>query len=35
MATATRQMRDRVECIMKECLACDCCSAEIEAPFTV
>ena len=41
MATATRQMRDRVECIMKECaelsvnvLPCDCCSAEIKALFT-
>ena len=41
MATATRQMRDRVERIMKECaelsvnvLPCDCCSAEIKALFT-
>ena len=34
MATATRQMRDRVERIMKEGLACDCCSAEIKALFT-
>ena len=34
MATATRQMRDRVEHIMKEGLACDCCSAEIKALFT-
>ena len=33
MATATRQMRDRVERIMKEGLACDCCSAEIKALF--
>lgn len=30
MATATRQMRDRVERIMKEGLACDCCS---ETPY--
>ena len=34
MATATRQMRDRVERIMKEGLQCDCCSAEIKALFT-
>ena len=34
MATAIRQMRDRVERIMKEGLACDCCSAEIKALFT-
>ena len=34
MATATRQMRDRVERIMKEGLGCDCCSAEIKALFT-
>lgn len=34
MATATRQMRDRVERIMKEGLAYDCCSAEIKALFT-
>jgi len=34
MATATRQMRDRVERIMKEGLACDCCSDEIKALFT-
>ena len=34
MATATRQMRDRVERIMKEGLSCDCCSAEIKALFT-
>ncbi len=34
MATATRQMRDRVERIMREGLACDCCSAEIKALFT-
>ena len=41
MATATRQMRDRVERIMKECaelsvnvLPCDCCSAGIKALFT-
>ena len=34
MATATRQMRDRVERIMKEGLACDCCSTEIKALFT-
>ena len=27
-------MRDRVERIMKEGLACDCCSAEIKALFT-
>jgi len=33
MATATRQMRDRVERIMKEGLQCDCCSAEIKALF--
>ena len=33
MATATRQMRDRVERIMKEGLECDCCSAEIKALF--
>ena len=33
MATATRQMRDRVERIMKEGLACDCCSAEIKTLF--
>ena len=33
MATATRQMRDRVERIMKEGLACDCCSDEIKALF--
>ena len=33
MATATRQMRDRVERIMKEGLACNCCSAEIKALF--
>ena len=33
MATATRQMRDRVERIMKEGLACDCCSAEIKVLF--
>ena len=33
MATATRQMRDRVERIMREGLACDCCSAEIKALF--
>ena len=31
--TAIRQMRDRVERIMKEGLACDCCSAEIKALF--
>ena len=29
-----RQMRDRVERIMKEGLGCDCCSAEIKALFT-
>ena len=34
MATATRQMRDRIERIMKEGLQCDCCSAEIKALFT-
>ena len=34
MATATRQMRDRVERIMKEGLGCDCCSDEIKALFT-
>ena len=34
MATATRQMRDRAERIMKEGLGCDCCSAEIKALFT-
>ena len=34
MATATRQMRDRVERIMKEGLQCDCCSDEIKALFT-
>ena len=34
MATATRQMRDRVERIMKEGLACDCSSDEIKALFT-
>ena len=33
MATATRQMRDRVERIMREGLACDCCSDEIKALF--
>ena len=33
MATATRQMRDRVERIMKEGLSCDCCSDEIKALF--
>ena len=33
MATATRQMRDRVERIMKEGLQCDCCSDEIKALF--
>jgi pyruvate-ferredoxin/flavodoxin oxidoreductase len=34
MATATRQMRDRVERIMREAIAeCDCCSKEIKAMF--
>ena len=34
MATATRQMRDRVERIMKEAIAeCNCCSAELKALF--
>ncbi|MBQ8704234.1 MAG: pyruvate:ferredoxin (flavodoxin) oxidoreductase [Bacteroidales bacterium] len=33
MATATRQMRDRIERIMREGLQCDCCSAEIKALF--
>ena len=34
MATATRQMRDRVERIMREAIAeCNCCSAELKAMF--
>ena len=33
MATATRQMRDRIERVMREGLQCDCCSAEIKALF--
>ncbi len=34
MATATRQMRDRVERVMREAIAeCDCCSAELKALF--
>ena len=33
MATATRQMRDRVERVMREGLQCDCCSAEMKALF--
>lgn len=34
MATATRQMRDRVERIMKEAIAgCNCCSAELKDLF--
>ena len=34
MATATRQMRDRVERIMREAVAeCNCCSAELKAMF--
>ena len=34
MATATRQMRDRVERIMREAIAeCDCCSKELKAMF--
>ena len=34
MATATRQMRDRVERIMREAIAeCNCCSAELKALF--
>ena len=33
MATATRQMRDRIERIMREGLQCDCCSAEMKALF--
>ena len=34
MATATRQMRDRVERIMREAIAgCNCCSADLKALF--
>ena len=33
MATATRQMRDRIERIMREGLQCDCCSAEMKTLF--
>ncbi|MCF0207759.1 MAG: pyruvate:ferredoxin (flavodoxin) oxidoreductase, partial [Bacteroidales bacterium] len=34
MATATRQMRDRVERIMREAIAtCNCCSAELKGLF--
>ena len=33
MATATRQMRDRMERVMREGLQCDCCSAEMKALF--
>src|SRR5574344_3123623 len=34
MATATRQMRDRVERIMREAIeSCNCCSADLKALF--
>ena len=33
MATATRQMRDRVERLMREGLECTCCTAEMKALF--